>query len=94
MSQLKRSLTKQGVDISGCLEKSDLVDRCMKASVQSKGPVPTGPGTNSTGEDFSALSVTELKRRLKEKGVDCRDCFEKRDLVERLTSHCNVKARQ
>lgn len=32
----------------------------------------------------SNLSVTELKRLLSERGVDFRDCLEKRDLVERL----------
>ncbi|KAL7574172.1 hypothetical protein ACA910_014850 [Epithemia clementina (nom. ined.)] len=30
------------------------------------------------------LSVTELKRLLTERGIDYRDCLEKRDLVERL----------
>ena len=33
---------------------------------------------------LSKLSVTELKRLLAERGVDFRDCLEKRDLVERL----------
>jgi S1-C subfamily serine protease len=33
---------------------------------------------------LNALSVTELKRLLSERGVDFRDCLEKRDLVERL----------
>mmetsp|Transcript_9986 Transcript_9986/g.14008 ORF Transcript_9986/g.14008 Transcript_9986/m.14008 type:complete len:464 (-) Transcript_9986:260-1651(-) len=33
---------------------------------------------------LSSLSVTELKRLLSERGVDFRDCLEKRDLVERL----------
>jgi len=32
----------------------------------------------------SSLSVTELKRLLTERGVDFRDCLEKRDLIERL----------
>lgn len=33
---------------------------------------------------LSQLSVTELKRLLNDRGVDFRDCLEKRDLVERL----------
>jgi len=33
---------------------------------------------------LSSLSVTELKRLLSERGVDFRDCLEKRDLVDRL----------
>jgi S1-C subfamily serine protease len=37
-------------------------------------------GTNG----ISNLSVSELKRLLTERGVDFRDCLEKRDLVERL----------
>jgi len=35
---------------------------------------------------LSVLSVAELKRLLSERGVDFRDCLEKRDLVERLES--------
>lgn len=33
---------------------------------------------------LNQLSVTELKRLLTERGIDFRDCLEKRDLVERL----------
>ena len=33
---------------------------------------------------LSSLSVTELKRILSERGVDFRDCLEKRDLIDRL----------
>jgi S1-C subfamily serine protease len=40
---------------------------------------PTG-----TTDGLNSLSVTELKRLLSERGVDFRDCLEKRDLVERL----------
>jgi S1-C subfamily serine protease len=40
---------------------------------------------NSNGSNgLSSLSVSELKRLLSERGVDFRDCLEKRDLVERL----------
>lgn len=35
-------------------------------------------------DDLSSLSVSELKRLLSERGVDFRDCLEKRDLVDRL----------
>ena len=37
-------------------------------------------------QGLSSLSVTELKRLLSERGVDFRDCLEKKDLVERLES--------
>eukprot|EP00957_Ditylum_brightwellii_P167681 12764921-Ditylum_brightwellii.AAC.1 len=40
--------------------------------------------SNSNNSGLSSLSVTELKRLLSERGVDFRDCLEKRDLVERL----------
>jgi hypothetical protein len=40
---------------------------------------------NNNGEArYSNLSVTELKKLLIERGIDFRDCVEKRDLVERL----------
>lgn len=40
-------------------------------------------GSSSAG-GLSSLSVTELKRILQERGVDFRDCLEKRDLIDRL----------
>ena len=40
--------------------------------------------TSSTAGGLSSLSVTELKRILSERGVDFRDCLEKRDLIDRL----------
>lgn len=45
-------------------------------------------GTNgfASASSFSSLSVSELKRLLSSRGVDFRDCLEKRDLVERLES--------
>jgi S1-C subfamily serine protease len=39
---------------------------------------------NGQSDAFSNLSVTELKRLLVDRGIDFRDCVEKRDLVERL----------
>ena len=45
----------------------------------------TSTSTNTAaGAGLSSLSVTELKRILSERGVDFRDCLEKRDLVDRL----------
>jgi len=41
---------------------------------------------NNNSGDYRALSVAELKRLLNDRGVDYRDCLEKRDLVERLIS--------
>merc|ERR1719311_1071790 len=35
---------------------------------------------------LSKLSVGELKRLLSERGIDFRDCLEKKDLVDRLES--------
>lgn len=43
-----------------------------------------GTSASSNGDDYRALSVAELKRLLNDRGVDYRDCLEKRDLVERL----------
>lgn len=43
-------------------------------------------GVTPVTAGFTSLSVTELKRLLAERGVDFRDCLEKRDLVERLES--------
>ena len=43
----------------------------------------SSPSSNDK-DAFSSLSVSELKRLLIERGVDFRDCLEKRDLVDRL----------
>lgn len=45
--------------------------------------IVSSASTNAAG--LSQLSVTELKRLLQERGVDFRDCLEKKDLVERLS---------
>jgi S1-C subfamily serine protease len=43
---------------------------------------------------LNSLSVTELKRLLSERGVDFRDCLEKRNLVERLQNSQASRNRQ
>lgn len=43
-------------------------------------------GGDSDRGSLGALSVSELKRLLDDRGVDYRDCLEKRDLVERVLS--------
>lgn len=43
-----------------------------------------GSYINDNKDTLSSLSVSELKRLLNDRGVDYRDCIEKRDLVERL----------
>ena len=37
-------------------------------------------------DNLNSLSVTELKRLLNDRGIDYRDCLEKKDLVDRLVS--------
>lgn len=57
-----------------------------------------GSDNNSGNSNhLGKLSVTELKRRLSDLGVDFRDCLEKRDLVQRLEEALTgpaAKARQ
>lgn len=51
-----------------------------------------GSGNTRNNSDYgslSSLSVSELKRLLNDRGVDYRDCLEKRDLVERILSSSN-----
>lgn len=56
-------------------------------------------GFQNVKDTFDSLSVTELKRLLSERGVDFRDCLEKRDLIDRLknskaSSSSNNNSRQ
>jgi len=63
--------------------------------------LPRGPAfatasdsKNAIDSGLSSLSVSELKRLLTERGVDFRDCLEKRDLVERLQSSKPIHLRE
>ena len=47
-------------------------------------PPPASILNQKQNVGLSQLSVTELKHLLSERGIDFRDCIEKRDLVERL----------
>lgn len=51
-------------------------------------------GFQNVNDTLDALSVTELKRLLSERGVDFRDCLEKRDLVDRLKNSRASSSRQ
>merc|ERR1719413_206658 len=50
------------------------------------GSAPPRGGDADPAGSLGSLSVAELKRLLDDRGVDYRDCLEKRDLVERVTS--------
>ena len=54
----------------------------------------TASDSSTTGTGLSSLSVSELKRLLSERGVDFRDCLEKRDLVERLQNSKPLHVRE
>jgi S1-C subfamily serine protease len=60
--------------------------------LSSRPPPPPPTRNNSDKHPLSNLSVTELKHLLSNRGIDFRDCLEKRDLVERLQqTYNNVK---
>jgi hypothetical protein len=49
----------------------------------------TSKKSSKTNDGLDKLRVTELKRLLSERGIDFRDCIEKRDLVDRLREFNN-----
>ena len=68
-------------------------------TVSFKRPCHHGLSYASTGFEYvtdtlNSLSVTELKRLLSDRGVDFRDCLEKRDLIERLKKSQASSSRQ
>jgi len=79
---------------------------CCSGLTKKKTTNATHPGTTLDMEGTPApkaaldtttieqLSIKELKAILAARGVDCRDCFEKRDLVQRAmeTSHLTSAA--
>ena len=47
-------------------------------------PAASAPATPHSREALMMLKARELKALLRERGVDCSDCFEKEELVSRL----------
>ena len=47
-------------------------------------PAASAPATPHSREALLMLTARELKALLRERGVDCSDCFEKEELVSRL----------
>jgi hypothetical protein len=60
---------------------------CMNAFAASQ------QSKNTNTNPLSSLSVTELKHLLSNRGIDFRDCLEKRDLIERLEQSKSKPAR-
>mmetsp|Transcript_48769 Transcript_48769/g.140252 ORF Transcript_48769/g.140252 Transcript_48769/m.140252 type:complete len:471 (+) Transcript_48769:148-1560(+) len=68
---------------------------CKRAALQQHLFAPDGFQHVSDNDSLNSLSVTELKRLLSERGIDFRDCLEKRDLVQRLkTSQASNRPRE
>ena len=60
--------------------------RRVSSAFRGGGGISGGDYVSNSSGALSALSVAELKRLLIDRGVDYRDCLEKKDLVDRLIS--------
>ena len=73
---------------------SSTSSRTRLNNTSSRKPTFTAASDNVVDTGLSSLSVSELKRLLSERGVDYRDCLEKRDLVERLQTSKPLHGRE
>jgi len=93
--ELLRLAEHLGVNTSGCLEKSELVERIassgkveivaepMEAPVAQQKPVDAAQ--RLTSQELSAMTVRDLKAELAKSGIDAKGCLEKGDLVQLLS---------
>lgn len=100
VQELTRLASYIGVDVRGCLEKSELVDKIAASSKVQIIPVEgfeaggspsstadsSAPGRPSvfTQSQLDAMSIGEVKALMARLGVDSSDCNEKADMVGRL----------
>lgn len=80
--ELKRKLTQRGLDVSGCLEKKDLLERLREAP--SPHPGVSTNCTDSVSKELTRLPVAELRGLLKLHGVEEAGSIEKNELVAAL----------
>mmetsp|Transcript_54827 Transcript_54827/g.152052 ORF Transcript_54827/g.152052 Transcript_54827/m.152052 type:complete len:391 (-) Transcript_54827:142-1314(-) len=100
VQELTRLANYIGVNVRGCLEKSELVDK-IAASPQVQiipmdgGEVGTSPSSTADSSapgrlpifshaQLDALSISEVKALMERLSVEVRDCDEKADMLSRL----------
>eukprot|EP00535_Pseudo-nitzschia_heimii_P009970 CAMPEP_0197177680 /NCGR_PEP_ID=MMETSP1423-20130617/3195_1 /TAXON_ID=476441 /ORGANISM="Pseudo-nitzschia heimii, Strain UNC1101" /LENGTH=512 /DNA_ID=CAMNT_0042627269 /DNA_START=64 /DNA_END=1602 /DNA_ORIENTATION=+ len=81
--QLKNSILKYRIDSDDLPGDSGNAFQFISSTNEISAP-QSSSSTTSRKSALNSLSVTELKRLLNDRGIDFRDCFEKRDLIARL----------
>jgi hypothetical protein len=96
VQELSRLANYIGVDVRGCLEKSELVERIAESSkvqiIPTEGMEESGNSSASsslrptvfTQSQLDALSIVEVQALMERLRVDTSDCTDKGDLIERL----------
>lgn len=98
LAELRHLAEHWDVNIEGCLEKQELVDRIAASPhVEILEPRDSGdslraaksafdlaPGNASSLGRFGTMRMAELKAEMRRLGIDARDCIEKDDLIKRL----------
>lgn len=79
------------VDIEGCLEKSEILDRILSSQLvevvdeeQHREPDSNAQNSALPLEQLRAMNVLQLKAEMHRQGVDAQGCIEKNDMIDRL----------
>ena len=77
--KLKELAGTHGVDISSCLERSEIVDAIRRAGLREHTATPPSTThlpeqTGPSRDHYDELSISQLKRVAKERGVDVSTC--------------------
>ena len=67
-----------GIDVAGCLEKQELLDRLTRSGCVELIPEPLSHAV------LEAMSIQGLKAEMLKRSIDVRGCLEKGDMIEKL----------
>merc|ERR1712187_270742 len=90
LSELRHFAHFLGVDCTGCIEKSDLVNRIATSGTveiireSSEEEHPPSMDNTLALTHLEKMTIREIKAEMARLGVDQSGCLEKRDLIERL----------
>lgn len=92
IQELQRLATFISVDVRGCLEKGDIVERIaaspqvhiIPAGSASPASGSASPGATCSPQQLDGLGILEVRALADRLGIDVSDCQEKADMISRL----------
>mmetsp|Transcript_37184 Transcript_37184/g.52536 ORF Transcript_37184/g.52536 Transcript_37184/m.52536 type:complete len:398 (+) Transcript_37184:2-1195(+) len=81
ISELRTTARRLNVDLSGCLERQEMIERIFQAG----GGRPLGPS------DFSQMSVSDIRAVAKAVNIDLSDCVEQETMVRKVVAAAELQ---